>query len=151
MVLADAFPPAKRKEHIDRQLEPWRILRLYCRFTQPPKEKFLLLIEAIPDFRFFVINSRIPRLFESQPRMKCTQVPIDSASHACLSHDSIVDCSRTWTIAGEEASQQLMADVGRIKELASESLRSLIIESVNGNPRMTGYEKRAILLCLTCQ
>ena len=87
MILADAFPPAKRKEHIDRQLEPWRILRLYCRFTQPPKEKFLLLIETIPDFRFFVINSRIPRLFESQPRMKRTQVPIDSASHACLSHD----------------------------------------------------------------
>ena len=151
MAIADLLPPAERKEYIDRQLQPWRILYLFCPFTRPPKEKFLLLIETNPVFTFFVIGSRVARLFEAKPRMKCTQVPIDAASHPCLSHDSMVDCSRTWAIAGEEVWQQLMASTERIKGIISPPLKSLIIEAINKNPRMTPFEKRTILKRLTTE
>lgn len=148
MVLANSLPPAQRKQYIGRQLEPWRILYLFCQFTHPPKEKFLLVIETTPDLRFFVINSRISKLIESQPKMRGTQVRIDAASHPCLLYDSIVDCSRVYAVTREDAERQLMADLGRIKDPASAALRPLVIQAVNGNPRMTRREKREILRCL---
>jgi len=43
MAFADSLPPQNRKQYIAGQLQAWRILRLYCQFTHPPKEKFLLL------------------------------------------------------------------------------------------------------------
>ena len=43
VALADSLPPQNRKQYIAGQLQAWRILRLYCQFTHPPKEKFLLL------------------------------------------------------------------------------------------------------------
>ena len=149
MAFADSLPPQDRKQYIAGQLQAWRILRLYCQFTHPPKEKFLFLIDTASDLRFFVISSGISKLIESQPRMRGTQVPIDAASHPCLSYDSIADCSRTYAITREDAEQQLMADLSRIKDLASTALRPLVIEAVQANPRMTEREKREILRCLT--
>lgn len=148
MALANSLPPQKRKQYTDGELQAWRILCLYCQFAHPPKEKLLLLIDTASDLRFFVINSQISKLIKSQPRMKGTQVPIDAASHSCLSYDSIVDCSRTYAITREDAEQQLMADLSRIKDLASPALRLLVIEAVRANPRMTKREKRTILHCL---
>jgi len=66
-----------------------------------------------------------------------------------VSYDSIVDCSRTYAITREDAEQQLLADLSRIKDLASTALRPLVIEAVQANPRMTEREKQEILRCLT--
>ena len=45
MVLGDRFPERERLASVRRQLTPWWVIRLFCHFTSPPKDKPLVIGE----------------------------------------------------------------------------------------------------------
>jgi hypothetical protein len=59
MVLGDRFPERERLASVRRQLTPWRVIRLICHFTSPPKDKLLVIGRVGPDVHVLVINSRL--------------------------------------------------------------------------------------------
>jgi hypothetical protein len=44
--LGDVFPEHEKQAHLDRQLTAGRVLYLFCEFTDPPKEKYLVLVHS---------------------------------------------------------------------------------------------------------
>jgi hypothetical protein len=59
MTLAGSFPQAEREESFKRQFLPGVLIRLFCPFTTPQKEKRLLIVGSTAPPSFFVINSEI--------------------------------------------------------------------------------------------
>ena len=42
--LGDLFPEDEKRKFIDRHLRPGQVLYLHCRFTNPQKDKYLVLV-----------------------------------------------------------------------------------------------------------
>jgi hypothetical protein len=57
--LGDFFPQDDKEEYVNRNLKPGQILYLFSKFTNPPKEKYLVLACPGSTPLLFVINSRI--------------------------------------------------------------------------------------------
>ncbi len=58
--LGDHFPPEQKQGYIDRHLVAGQVLYLFCHFTEPPKEKYLVLVCAGTEPLLFVVNSSVP-------------------------------------------------------------------------------------------
>lgn len=85
--LADYFPEAEKLQFIHEHLKPGQIVYLFCDFTTPPKEKYLVLACTQGNPLLFLINSEIHPYIEARPRLKECQVKI-CASDYQLDHDS---------------------------------------------------------------
>jgi len=59
MVLGDRFPKRERLASVRRQLTPWRVVRVFCEFTSPPKDKLLVIGRMGPEVQVLVINSEL--------------------------------------------------------------------------------------------
>jgi hypothetical protein len=92
MVLGDRFPEHERLASVRRQLTPWRVIRLFCRFTSPPKEKLLVIGRVGPDVQVLVINSALSNYVLARPDLKRCQVRLDATGHSFLQTDSFLNC-----------------------------------------------------------
>jgi len=130
MVLADQFPEAERLASVRRQLTPWRVIRLFCQFTSPPKEKLLVVSRVAAEAHVFVINSVIPPFIKARPNMLQCQIELKKATHGFLRIDSFLDCSRVYSIPAQEIERHLVADMRRIRGEVSPEDRSAVVETI---------------------
>lgn len=86
--LGDYFPEEDKEKYVDRGLKPGQVLYLFCGFTQPPKDKYLLLLCCTDPPMVFVINSQIPRFVKARPELLSSQVQLSPADYPFLDHDS---------------------------------------------------------------
>lgn len=93
MTLASSFPQAQREESFERQFVPGVLIRLFCSFTIPKKEKRLLIVDCGPPPFFFVINSEINQYKQEKSRLLAQQVLLEHAQYGCMDHNCYVDCS----------------------------------------------------------
>src|SRR4051794_12476435 len=115
MRLADSFSPDERRESFRRQFRTGLVIRLFCPFTAPPKEKRLLIVSVLPRPLFFVINSDRNEYKQRRPRLLEQQVILRQASYDFLDHDSYVDCSRVRDdFSQEEIEVIVSAELSRI-------------------------------------
>lgn len=91
-ILGSAFPDDKKEAFIDRHLKPGQVLYLFCPFTSPPKEKFVVVACLGNRPSLFLINSGIHQFIATQPDLLACQVQISAAEHSFLSQDSWVAC-----------------------------------------------------------
>ncbi len=114
--LATSFPEDLRRGHITRHLTPGWVLYLYCEFTNPHKEKYVLLASYDTPPLLFVINSEINSYKRSKPDLLNCQVQLKASDYDFLLHDSYVDCSKVINCVDKgQIEAQLLASVGRIK------------------------------------
>lgn len=134
-----------RRIFLDSCLIPGKILHLHCLFTNPPKNKFLVLLgKNSIEFYFFVINSGINNFISSKDHLKECQVMIDKKNHPFLVHDSYVDCSKTYPIGIDSVKDQIVTDSDPIKASISADVKGSILEAVRRSKTLTRNEKEDI-------
>ena len=130
MVLGDRFPEAERLASVRRQLTPWRVIRLFCHFTSPPKEKLLAIAHVAAEVHVFVINSSIPSFIGSRPDMLQCQVELKKETHGFLRLDSFLDCAQVYSVPTQEIESHLVADMRRIRGEVGPGARLAVIEAI---------------------
>jgi len=127
MVLGDRFPEPERLASVRRQLTPWGVIRLFCDFTSPPKEKRLLVVHVATEVHVLVINSAVASFIQERPGMLQCQVSLKKTKHTFLSADSFLDCTRVYSTPAQEIERQLLSDIGRIQgEIAPEDRPAVV-------------------------
>lgn len=130
---------------MDKWLTPGKILHLYCLFTNPPKNKFLVLLgKNSIEFYFFVINSEINNFISNKEYLKKCQVTIDKKNHPFLDRDSYIDCSKTYPIDINIVKDQLVDDSKQIKMSISADVKRVILDAVRKSKTLTSKEKKDI-------
>lgn len=146
MPLGDSFPLEQRLATLQRHLRAGSVFYLFCDFTTPPKEKFLLLACISPAPLFLIINSEISEFYQCRPHLRDRQVQISAAEHDFLTHDSFVDCTQVFTQFSEERIQdQSLSDIGRIKGAISLTACAAVIKAVQASRTIELKYKQWIL------
>lgn len=148
MVLGDNLPEQQKLAIIRRQLPLGRVVRLFSKFTTPPKEKLLVIVNIQPYPILFLINSEINTFIRARPRLLECQVQIDATSHSFLNHHSYIDCAQATYFTMLEMESQIVQDMGRIKDCLSNGLIKEMIAAVERSVTLDRKEKRWILASL---
>lgn len=148
--LGDHFPQQARQEYADRYLKPGQVLYLYSSFTNPPKEKYLVLAHPGTRPLLFVINSRIGRFIANRPDLLKCQVKLKVSDYDFLDHDSFVNCGEVIEHFTEsEIKNQIVADVYRVKGELTLATKQDIIRVVKSAKTIPNQQKRLIINSLT--
>lgn len=149
-VVGNAFPEDVRRESAVRQLTAGRVLYLTCDFTNPKKDKFVVMVALEDPPLLLVVNSKVAAFINATPHLRDCQVTLHAADHDFLSHDSFLDCSQTVdSMSREEIVGQLVADLSRIKGELSGAARSQALEAIGRARTISDIHKRRILAALT--
>lgn len=143
--LGDFFSDEKKREHLERNLQPGQVLYLFCDFTSPPKEKYLILVCAEPKPLFFLINSEIHPYIKVRPELNQCQVSIKKNDHIFLDHDSYIDCIDVKELVLEEIESQLLIDMSRIKGIITQQVVDDIIKAVEAAKTIIPRHQKWIL------
>lgn len=131
--LGDFFPDEEKQQYADRQLKPGQVVFIFSGFTNPPKEKYLVIGHLGEKPLLFVINSKVHPYIQSHPDLLQCQVLITASDHCFLEHDSYVDCSQVIdSVAEAEIRTQVLADLGRIRGELNANTKQQIIQVVRG-------------------
>jgi len=119
---------------------PGRFVKLWCPFTDPPKEKYLLVVAIEPFLIAFLVNSELTAFQKSREDLRADHI---SFSGAFLHHPSQLDCScAIHDFEIEDVCAQIEADPKRVKILAPapmiESVKIIVEASLMIE---TGYKK----------
>lgn len=146
--LADYLPEAEKHQFVHKHLKPGQILYLFCDFTTPPKEKYLVLACSGANPLLFLINSEIHPYIEARPELQKCQVKIRASDYQ-LDHDSYINCSRVIdNISETEIIEQVIKDTGRIKGELTEETTQEIIQVVTTAKTLNTHIKRLIIQAL---
>jgi len=123
---------------------------LFCEFTNPHKEKYLVLVCLGARPLLLFINSRIHPYIARRPDLQVCQVRLSALEYDFLDRDSFVDCSKVIADFGEDdIKQQLLDDVGRVRgELNASTIRE-IITAVQSARTISPRYKRSIVTSLS--
>lgn len=102
----------------------------------PPKPKWVVLVCVNPRPLVLLINSRVTRLYQSDPELLNCQILLEPKDQPFLVHDSYLDCAIAFEIDQERVEQELLADMTKIQTQLSKEVLDLIIEKVADSPRM---------------
>lgn len=149
-VLGDRFPENVRRELAVGQLTAGRVLYLRCDFTNPPKEKYIVVVAPEDPPLILIVNSNVAAFINAQPDLKNCQVTLRAADYDFLRHDSFLDCSKTFdSMSRDEIVGQLVADFSRIKGELSVAARGKVLGAVRQARTISAAHKRRILAVLT--
>ena len=132
------------EEQVIEACKPGQILHLYCGFTNPPKDKFLVVVQTEPLW-LLIINSVIHSFVQKNQTLLNCQVKIDCAAHTFLEYDSYIDCSKIIDeIEIDRVHQILTYHFHNSKGKISDAVKTRIIEAVTNNPLLSSNEKEII-------
>lgn len=148
--IGNRFPPELRRHTIIRELTAGKVLYLWTNFTDPPKEKYLLI--ACPHERplLFVINSQISAFIQRRPDLLRCQVSLSAANYEFLRHDSYINCSQVVDdFSLDDIVGQVMADFNRLKVDLNESDKLAVHSAVSAARTISLEDKLQILPALS--
>ena len=132
MNLGESFSEADKAEYVERSLRPGSVIKLFCDFTTPPKEKRLVILSIQSELMVFVINSNIPRFYENKTHLKSQQIKLENQKEIFLDHDSWLDCSEVFKeFSLEDVKEILLNDTSRILGKLSKDVISQIMDVVS--------------------
>lgn len=144
------FPEAYRKRLANEHLTAGRVLYLRCGFTNPRKEKYVVVAATEDPLLLLLVNSDVPEFINARPDLRDCQVTIKVEEHTFLKYDSFLDCTETFdSMTREEILGQLAADMSRIKGELSAAARRAAAEAIRRARTLSTAHKRRILAVLT--
>ncbi len=134
------------EKFIRENILPWQILRLFCQFTTPPKNKHLLIVCINPRPLFFIVNSKIHPYVKGRPDLKSCQVLLKASQHLFLAHDSYVDCRDVCTnFSLDDIVTQVQTGRQRMKGFISEDAQEQVMAAIKVCPILEKQYKNLIL------
>lgn len=145
-LLGNLFPEEFINRQIENSLVPGGVFYLSCGFTNPPKEKYVVLVHLDDEPLIFVVNSKIHQFIVSRPDLNRCQVKLNADDYPFLSHDSYLDCSNPITeMTRNEIVGQVRSDLDRIIGVLNDITLAEVIEVVNSARTISQDQKRRII------
>ena len=139
-------------QSLEELIVPGRVLRLFCSFTNPPKEKYVVIVATNPFGLGLLINSSATSLQESKKHLSDELIPIGKENgYAFLTNPqpSILDCTYAADLDLNETVAQLTQDPSRALGLITDATRTQIIEIVKESMTLEGGIAKIIVKNLT--
>jgi hypothetical protein len=81
----------------------WRVYRVRkCRYTHPPKDKFVVIVCRDLEYMGFLVNSTISQFVLKRSFLLECQVMLDDSDYGFLSHNSYLDCGQIYAFPDSE-------------------------------------------------
>ena len=128
-------------QSIEDLVVPGRILRLFCSFTSPPKEKYVVIVATNPFHLGFLINSNPTGLQKSKKHLLDELIRVSSGDgYDFLTNrePSVLDCTFAADLDLAETLAQIAQDASRVRGLISDSTRVKIISVVEKSMTLEG-------------
>lgn len=136
----------QKKDLLTRMLTPGQVFVFFCNFTEPHKEKYLVIAGKRDDlFYVFVINSKINDFIRTRPALLEAQAPLSSGTYTFLPHDSYIDCSKVYILSEDEIHEQLIERFQRVLGNLSQDTLENIINVVGRSKTLSPVEKKIII------
>lgn len=139
-------------QSLEELVIPGRILRLFCSFTNPPKEKFVVIVATDPFCLGFLINSRPTALQETRRHLSDELVPVsadDGYDFLTNPEPSVLDCTFAADLDLGETLAQMAQDASRVRGFISDATRTQIVRVVEKSMTLEGGISKIILRNLT--
>ena len=139
-------------QSLEELVVPGRILRLFCSFTNPPKEKFVVVVATDPFCLGFLINSNPTRLQKTKKHLSDELISLSAQDgYAFLTNPqpSVLDCTFAADLDLDETVAQLTQDPTRVLSFITEATRKRIIEVVKESMTLEGGIAKIIVKNLT--
>jgi hypothetical protein len=120
-------------QSLEELVVPGRVLRLFCTFTDPPKEKYVVIVATEPFCLGFLINSSPTELQQSKKHLRDELVSVSRADgYAFLTNPqpSVLDCTLAADFAFDEVVAQLTQDSTRVLRIITDETRAKIVQVV---------------------
>jgi hypothetical protein len=132
-------------ELLKTSLTPGKILYIYSNFTNPPKNKYLIVANLERQLLFFTINSAVPNFILKNANLLSTQILIKKSDHPFLEHDSFINCNECINcISFDNIFKQIADDGTRIKGTISHNIRDQIIDTLSNSDTISPEHIRLI-------
>ena len=139
-------------QSLEELVIPGRILRLFCSFTNPPKEKFVVVVATAPFCLGFLINSKPTGLQKSKKHLSDELISVSTQDgYAFLTNPqpSVLDCTFAADLDFDETVAQLTQDSSRVFGLITDATRKQIIDVVGESMTLEGGISKIIVKNLT--
>jgi len=139
-------------QSLEELVVPGRILRLFCSFTNPPKEKFVVVVATHPFCLGFLINSNPTALQKSKKHLSDELISVSAQDgYAFLTNPqpSVLDCTFAADLDFDETVAQLTQDSSRVFGLITDATREQIIDVVGESMTLEGGISKIIVKNLT--
>ncbi|MGH8737901.1 MAG: hypothetical protein ACREVC_11125 [Burkholderiales bacterium] len=128
-------------QSLEELIVPGRVLRLFCSFTNPPKEKYVVIVATNPFCLGFLINSSATELQESKKHLSDELIPIgkaDGYDFLTNPQPSVLDCTYAADLDLDEMVAQLTQDPSRSRGVITDATRKQIIEIMKESMTLEG-------------
>jgi len=147
--VSDFLSDEQKKAYIISNLIPGKILRLYCTFTNPPKEKYFVLAYSNLNSLLFIINSNVHEYIKQRKYLLHCQDEITASDYPFLKHDSYINCAKVIKHFDRQLiEEQLLDDLNRIKGELKPDTRNEIIRAVDNAKTISPKHKELIMNAL---
>jgi hypothetical protein len=141
MPLFDFLPPDQKNILVKEAIKVGSVIKLFCDFTKPPKDKRLIIISIDPLIGFFIVNSLVNKFIKFNPVLHESQIPILSDEFSFLDHSSFVACHEVlFKFQYEEVEKQIKTDYNRFLGRINESLRDKMVVVCSKSRTLTSVE-----------
>lgn len=135
-------------QSFEELIVPSRVLRLFCSFTNPPKEKFVVIVATNPCHIGLLINSNPTDLQKSKKHLRDELVEMsksDGYDFLANPAPSVLDCTFAADFDLDEIVAQLTQDPARVHGLITDATRSRIVAVVKESMTLEGGIAKIIL------
>jgi len=135
-------------QSLEELIVPGRVLRLFCSFTDPPKEKYVVIVATDPFCLGFPINSSPTELQQSKKHLRDELIVVAKADgYAFLTNPqpSVLDCTLAADFEFDEVVAQLTQDSSRVLRIITDETRANIVEVVKESMTLEGGIAKIIL------
>lgn len=139
-------------QSLEELVVPGRILRLFCSFTNPPKEKFVVVVATHPFCLGFLINSNPTALQKSKKHLSDELISVSAQDgYAFLTNPqpSVLDCTFAADLDFDETVAQLTQDPSRSLGLITDATRDQIVAIIGESMTLEGGIAKIIVKNLT--
>ncbi len=139
--------PSQKQQLIKNNLKIGQILHIFSKYTNPPKDKFCLIVNIDP-FVLFYINSDITNFVRNNPEKFELQIIIPHYCYTFFSKDSYLDCI-TWEmyIKIDDVVQQIIQNKPfyNIKDELCDRLKQKITNAISKS-RIYNPSRRKVII-----
>ena len=135
-------------QSLEELVVPGRVLRLFCSFTDPPKEKFVVIVATNPFCLGFLINSSPTELQKAKKHLWDELIRIGKADgYEFLTNPqpSVLDCTLAADFDLDETVAQLTQDSSRAMGFITDETRERIIAVVKESMTLEGGIAKIII------
>ena len=135
-------------QSLEELIVPGRVLRLFCSFTDPPKEKFVVIVATNPINLGFLINSNATDLQKSKKHLSDELIQVSKADgYDFLTNPqpSVLDCTYAADLDLDEMVAQLTQDPTRVHGMIANATQRRIVEVLQRSINLEGGITKIIL------